>query len=542
MGKYDEQNDFWDISKLVPKKKTKIFGFSQGSKSVPVVVGEDASLPQEGSADASERKLTFEAYSTQEKDIEPVRTYSPGYNRLIRSVTVKPIYENYDFHDSFRKNALAYFDYEGEKCEFCYFYSFKPQYSQMTAAQRQYYFYWRSELRRGNCIRTDYSYIYLYAYEIINLPDRVDKNEGLALLCRVWREYRKSFPRIDTYLAAWIQDYCLIHELPCPLNELDKFIFDAVSNSSFKEFYLSDISVNDTATSAMLGILSDYDWRCGKYASGDRAAGYKLHMEAVMRRVLASLLSDNGHIHQEMRHISRRAFDGALCTHKIRCMLEIDYYSLSDADFMRSSVTAAVRYAENKLRAALGVKSRLAVKELQDEHKTVIDAYFAEVVARDSKKASLPEYEKLYDAPTSEISFESAIEIERASWRVTSRLVEDTESESSECLEDVSCDGGQDSVASPETNDIKENSDCNDNFGLSINEIRYLELALKREYISAREKAQEIGALEEGLFEKINNAFYDNFGDVILEETDAGYAVIEDYCEEISQWIIRIMK
>ena len=40
------------------------------------------------------------------------------------------------------------------------------------------------------------------------------------------------------------------------------------------------------------------------------------------------------------------------------------------------------------------------------------------------------------------------------------------------------------------------------------------------------------------MVERINEAFADNFGDVIIEDDGMGnFTVIEDYCEEIIEWL-----
>jgi len=48
---------------------------------------------------------------------------------------------------------------------------------------------------------------------------------------------------------------------------------------------------------------------------------------------------------------------------------------------------------------------------------------------------------------------------------------------------------------------------------------------------------------EDAVAERINEAFADNFGDVVLELSDVGeYCVIEDYLEEIREWLQKITK
>ena len=45
---------------------------------------------------------------------------------------------------------------------------------------------------------------------------------------------------------------------------------------------------------------------------------------------------------------------------------------------------------------------------------------------------------------------------------------------------------------------------------------------------------------EEAMVERINEAFSDGFGDVIIEDTGDGFAIIEDYKEEITEWLKNI--
>ena len=226
----DEKDGFWDIEKLIPKKKAPTLS---PFATKPAVVDYSVDSPAPEKATAKKEELKLNLASMRQEECGEEFTYFPE-NTLIQSITVRKYKEKYDFYDSFRKAALLYFDCPGEKCDFAQFYSYMPQYSQLTKAQKSYYFYWRSEMRNGRYIRTDYSYLYLYVYEIINLPDRIEPERGVKLLCKLWREYRKALPRIDMYFSIWVMDYCLVNRLPCPISELQDFIFDVIRASDFK--------------------------------------------------------------------------------------------------------------------------------------------------------------------------------------------------------------------------------------------------------------------------------------------------------------------
>lgn len=510
-----EKDDFWDIEKLVPKKRPVMQKFTTGSSVTEHNI--------EGSSDsgAENRKLSFASMAAKERTEDTV--YTPSSRGLIKRVTIKKYVDKYDFYGNFRKAALIYYDYKTPKCDFAPFYSYMPQYSQLNSAQKNYYFYWRDEVRRGRYIKSDYSYIYLYVYEILNLPDKVSPECGIKILCTLWQRYRTELPRIDAYFSVWVQDYCLVHNLSCPMNEIRDFIFDVIGASSFKEFYLSDIDeAGGDGVDAMMAYLSDYDWRRGKYAAGDNAEIYRRHMYGAMRRLFDRL--DVGRFESaELSVVRRDAFPHSLCTHAVKCKLEIEYLSLAREESLRKTVTAGVRYTENKLRALFGIKSRLGIKDFGDEYKRLIDSYFASLYERERlvrERENMPEYEKLYDAENTGLSFVGADEIEMASWSTTARLVENEESAEDEKAETPVYAEAE--AESPEAISVQ-----GETYGLSSSDIDLIRLAL--------EGRGEL--IDDTAMERINEAFADGFGDVILEHDGEKYIIIEDYKEEIGEWL-----
>ncbi len=529
-------DDFWDIDKLVPRRSSSLSPFATREAvtgyEAPVPKVDQTELPQRTN---EERSLNF---GVRESEAE---SYTPSAMGLIKCVTVKRFIDKYDFYDSFRRSALLYFDYKTAKCEFAQFYSYMPQYSQLTQSQKNYYFYWRDEIRHGRYIKSDYSYIYLYVYEILNLPDKIPAEEGIKLLCAIWREYRQALPRLDNYLSIWVEDYCLVHRLPPPINELSSILYECIGRAKLKEFYLANINeVGFGAIEPLLAYLSDYDWRSGKFSSGSGSQasalavgeGYRKHMERAMYLLLHNVWNSilgSGNI--KTTRIVRDAFPNSLCTHSVKCKLEIEYISLADADEIRRGVTAAVRYTENKLRALLGVKSRLAVKDLPDEYKLILDRYFEQFfkeAERKAKEANRPSYEKLYEAPKGELSFSGADEIERASWMTTARLVEfsedrlDPEAEHSEA--EVTADKKE---AANIADELTNASFC----PLSFEEIELLSGSL----VGVCTYSGKLPC--ETLAERINELFLDIIGDIVLIENNGGFCVIEDYREDVEEWL-----
>lgn len=529
-------DDFWDIEKLVPRRSSSLSPFATRE----AVTAYEAPVPKVTKNEPTERTAEERSLNFAVRESES-ESYTPSQMGLIKCVTVKKFIDKYDFYDSFRRSALLYFDYKTAKCEFAQFYSYMPQYSQLTGSQKNYYFYWRDEIRHGRYLKSDYSYIYLYVYEILNLPDKIPAEEGIKLLCAIWREYRRALPRLDNYLSIWVEDYCLVHRLPPPINELSGMLFECIGRAKLKEFYLANINeVGFGAIEPLLAYLSDYDWRSGKFSSGGgseasvlvQGDGYKRHMERAMYLLLHNVWNSilgSGDI--KTTRLVRDAFPNSLCTHSVKCKLEIEYISLADADEIRRGVTAAVRYTENKLRALLGVKSRLAVKDLPDEYKLILDRYFDQYFQEEQRKAreaNRPSYEKLYEAPKGELSFSGADEIERASWMTTARLVEYSEDRADE---ETGHNGAEATADKKEAENMADEQTRASSCPLSIEEIELLSGSLNGTCTSSGKLPRET------LAERINELFLDILGDIVLEENEGGFCVIEDYREDVEEWL-----
>ena len=548
-----EKDDFWDISKLVPKKEHTLTRFSSGQKTAPVTDGVPPSPKNE------ELRLTL----TPSERTYTEEEYTPADNPFIERVRIRHFSDRYDFYDSFRRAATLYFDVPGTRCDFVPFYSYMPQYSQMTKEQKAYYFYWRDEVRHGRYIRSDYSYLYLYVYEIINLPDRISPKEGLELLCTLWREYRRALPRIDRYFSVWIQDYCLVYRLSPPAKKLSDFIYDVIPASTFREFYLSDLpTACESGVSTLVACLSDYDWHTARFATGESARGYRRHMEGALGYLMRHVFSVSRHLLASGRAsvIVRDAFPSSLCTHSVKCRLEITYYPLSEAHGIREGVTAAVKYIENRLRAALGVKSRLSVKGLPDDYRAVVDFYFDTLFHDATKKKreeNIPAYERQYDAPREELSFGGADKIESESWAVTRRLVSEAE-EAEEQILPSAITGEETPAAGIRREDVFTVHAAKASVADEIAPVRMPEIATKTEVCASQELALAVlSALLDGdggraaalakaagvpldsVVEGINEQALERIGDTVIEPSDGGYATVDDYREEIKEWLCK---
>ncbi|MBQ4289908.1 MAG: TerB N-terminal domain-containing protein [Clostridia bacterium] len=316
---------------------------------------------------------------------EPVLTYQPE-DSLLRSVSVYRWPSRFHYYDRFLSDAKRLFPQKGSPCPFANFFAYMPQYSEMSREQQNWYLYWRENLRNQTYLTTDYSYIFLFVFEVINLTGEgglIRPEEGLELLCNVWTAYRNPFPRLDRYMGEWLCDYCLIYQLKPPLSALSRFLSKLIDKLTFKEFYLS---YNRNAvcpfTRDLCDILSNYNWRTSKYLTSEtRHLFDRYFYDAVLSTIRAAWTADSSFEEEfGLTEVvqTRNAFSGALCTHNCKRRIDIRYLSLSRSYQLRFVMTALYKMAENGIRAYLGIKSRLYASGVPEALKVRMQTYFAE--------------------------------------------------------------------------------------------------------------------------------------------------------------------
>ena len=297
----------------------------------------------------------------------------------------------------------------------------------MTKTQLAYYFWWRENAVRGVWLPASFSYILLYIYEIINLHEVIPPPEGLRRLVGVWLACRDKHRVLDKYLSEWVADYCLIHRLPPPREELAPIMSSVMEAASFREFYMSGGSDGITVET-LIDLSSDYNWRKSKFAveDGGVAAAYARHIPAAVAYVADksgdARFSTGG---MSSAVVSRDAFCGSLCAHNVKCRIDIEYLSYTRSRELRSLLTELVKYCENRLRAALGIRARLRVNGLDPAISALADEYFDREFPETKKPVKLSKEEQLaaeerrydaeYDALSHGFDSRGAAEIERAS-------------------------------------------------------------------------------------------------------------------------------
>ena len=510
----EQKDDFWDIASLLPpKRKRKTPAFVD--EICPATLELAGDIPS--SKETEERRLSFEKTETEAR----VTSYVPQ-NPFIENVTLTESVRSLCLFSSFREEAIALRRQKGVPCSFVPFFSYIPQFYQMTPAQKAYYLYFRDEADAGRYIDTSLSYFWLYIYEIINLTDHIPPEEGVCRMAKAWAAYRDKLPSIDKNMSRWVADYGLVHRVSCPSFVTRPFLKSILEAATFKEFYLDGAGSEDEVhREAVLARISAYDYKAGRYAEGEMGDAIRMHVGRAAGLVLNDLMKEKGE-RPSYERIEKRyeAFHGALNASERRLELAVTYRSVTATEEWRLIITAAVKYAENKVRAAFSIKSRLSTLGLPERYKRMIDGYFDAHLKKPQKVLSEPPaYEVLYDAEDKGISEDAAGEIERASWENTWRLIPEEERE--EVALAPKAETPTEETALP----------------LSREDAAFLRIAFEKSEADAAFYAAKTGFLPLSACERINEVFSDLLGDIVLEITGDDFTVIREYETEVQTFL-----
>jgi len=486
--------------------------------------------------------------------------YSPG-GTLINHIAVRTWESGSEFYGRFTKDALTSHksvcrtdpDSDMPPVPFT---SYVPQYAHMSSKQMEYYRWVRENIRRGRFPDCDLGYIQLYIYEIFNLPDVISPENGAKIIGNIWLSYRGRHPRLDGYLCEWFADYCMINKCSPP-QELQSIFHEITPKAQFKEFYLDPIvtralNSGDSDSVVSLGktvieVSSDYDYTSSRYYSDNREI-FEHHIPTAVGRAICAAISakESPFSLERVYKMTRDSFCGAIISSAVKKRVDIEFSSFTRRADVREALTLIAKYSENKVRVMLGIKSKLRVEGLSKVAEGAIDEYFRPhlptVTTVDKEDRYMPaDYLKLYESEDSGFDFSKAEEIERQSWVNTERLTgEEYVEKEAEYSPDVEVvlDGeitDTDAFDTPEEI-ISEPADA-----VSVTD-KADDSVIKDGLAAAigghfREYCRENSLYEGEAADRINTLFIDIIGDIVLEDTGAGYQIIEDYREEIEDWL-----
>ena len=545
MPKNENIDAFWDIEDLIPGRPKKTALRREFADTEATEIALSSPVGNDG------EKIPPKTIGDKKKDsVGVLREYrGEGLISLVRILSWPTVFE---FYTKFRKDAVRYFSLTHEKCEYVYFFSYMPQYEQMTVSQMSYYLYWRDEARKENYLKTDINYLFLYIYEIINLPDKIAPIDGARMLSRLWKVYRKDFLYLDKYLGEWLCDYCLIHHVSPDWEALDSFCGEIVGKVSLPEFYLR----NGEIAWSLIEAISSYDYKKSKYYEAHENE-FDLHipkaLERAVNRVIMKNPEDFGIV---ALNTSRDSYAGAIVFRGSKFKMEITRYALrktsgNGEQDLKHIFANLIKFAENQLRGVFGIKSRfspmISDSRLKQEILDYFNEYFPSSGKPKKKKVEEESYMAFYEPKqTGPADISRALDIEKQAWETADLLSVDEEAEEPAFIPSVSFDIPSEltaPIALPEPTEsermdeglplaVAPLSDVDNEFGfvteiLTDTQREALRAALNGLFSSY---CRSIGVMEENMRGEINEIAMEYIGDMIIE---GDFSVLEDYEAEI---------
>ncbi len=533
-----QTDDFWDIDALIPPRRP--VHYQTDTETAEIVI--EPNEKETKLTDASPKRYFIPPHT--EDEVKKERVADEEYvleNSLIHTVRIFRPRSSHNYYDGFIRDAERLFAIKGEECQHVPFFSYVPQYVQMTREQLKWYLWWRENFRNGVSLSTDYSYLLLYAYELINLSEKTDPVYTQGELAKLWMEYRELFHQLDTYLPEWICDHALSHRLPPPDCFRGTLLYTAMSRCTLKEFYIM-ASGEDGLLRGLLAFCSNYDFHKSKFCTKENELLFEKTIMGSARRALEDMSPDGSLLHikgMDTSRMVRDAYNGALCAYRIKRQIAVEYSSFHCSHDLRYLITDIVKYTENQLRISFGIRSRLSIYALPVKVRASMDSYLVGVLPKrmdhgKGKEENSTPYERLYDLPKTQFSKELAEKIEQSSWDTTERLVEAFDSEETAILDSVSKDAEEriqlgraveDAVVQTE-GDLR--SDMEKFFP-------FLSAVLRGDVRGQHKCAQMLSLSSDVVADRINEIAADHLGDILLEENGAGVSVIEDYRDTVTE-------
>lgn len=337
----------------------------------------------------------------------------------------------------FIKDMKQFEHKEGKKAELVQFMQYYPTYSSMDKQQKEWYFYWRSQVRKGIYLDTDLSYIFVHVYELLSGYGMNNANDGYKQLFELWKNYRKEYPKLDGYLFEWIFDFCQLYNLDFEMPGWTDLLLPY--QPEIKNVIISKHSgeIPLKLTFALIDSLCDYSLVRSKFYND----GHQMLMNEAITRVVA--LADAALYKKEGKGILDKygpnrprkqtyyAFRGANCKNSNQ-RADITVKDYINSAKLRAYINELVRYAENVLRELYNCRGRLRGVSLDDETAKLIKAFL-------HKEYSPIKHESVPEKKTEiNLNFDNIKELRTQSDAVRDALeVEETSSEIKELLTDL---------------------------------------------------------------------------------------------------------
>jgi len=450
--------------------------------------------------------------------------------------------------DGIEKNGVKIVKYKEPL--FVPFKSYYPKHLDMNVPQKEFYFYWRNQVKEENYIKTDLSYIFIYIYELINNIGYDNPDEGYYLLLNVWLKYRVDFPELNRYLFYWIIDFIFVNR---PTIKIDDFIEYISKNgidifSSFNDYYLYfikhfrfimnsyfTIKKDNILTLPAIEAISNYKITGSRIYSETTKEIIDNTIQDIIKLVNNYFLKKSGRSLLEffkpvlVKFIIQPYSEVAICF--INETYTFEYYSYTTHESLKKFITNIIRYTENIIRKEFKYSGRLTGISLEKEYSDLIDEYFARKNEKKKKVVS-----------PIEIDFSKVKKLEEESLDVVSMLTTDIDYHNEiDILKNKIFDSEiKEKVKESEIINNQKNMGNDSKWLNNFNNIhREIIQAIieKKEIDYITDIANRYSSMPEILIDEINGIANDNIGDFLIETGSSTFTIINEYEEMVKNFL-----
>ena len=444
---------------------------------------------------------------------------------------------------AFRREAEFYANRESSAVFTDNFLCYYPSYRDLPRAALEGYFGWRTRARRGDYGYAPTSFLFLYAYELLALVGVSSAGEGLKRLTELDRHY-EVYP-LNDYLRKWKRDFVIYYGLS---DRWDETLAELRAEDRTREILRWPDRFSPAEIRTAMQAVSGYEL--------SRSAFLRERPEVcdeAMSRVYQAVCEDRrqrGNSRFSERFSGTRGswryemFRNALFCEPENapdCRIEIDpvrafvrkdrawkVYGFGCTHPLARNplMTALMRETDRSLRELFGEGRPLKEAELEPDLAAVVWEACARY-DRDRRAAAKPQLS---------LRRELLAGIRSDAADTMSRLLEGEEEDplpTPEAQPPAAAEAPEPEKAkAPEPVPVRDAAPTAPPAGLHTDEAEFLRLVLDGGDWKGFCAAQRL--LPSILADAINEKLLEVVGDTVLEETDDGWAVIDDYLEDVN--------
>lgn len=471
---------------------------------------------------------------------------------------------------NFYEQALFMADYT-DSADIVPFQCYFPVYNDMSVAQLRSYFTIRKMWRQGKFPDVPLSYLFVYVYETLMQIGIHQPEEGYEILQEMLAAYRTTYANLQRYLGPWLRDYVVYYNLSPRFQETfaDEWHNDALAAT------LSDYKdAKDSMLLDALIQLSGYD-PTAKVLFKKVPEKATACMTAVLRAIIPVIEHSCHHrietfclgsrTRRQVRMFANAVFYNPrpVRTAEIRVSPRTRYFCqgglwakdvfICNQPLIRRTFTAIFHEADRQMRIDLGIKPLLKPGIGAAPYAAVIKDAVSQWIEHERAEEARKEAERRRVS----IDFSKLKKIRSDAEVVMEKLANDeseplTPINTMETIAPAEPVAPVESTATTEAAEpektpepLKPTAPLKDIDSMTpttpaVSQAASPGLAFLRLFLSGgdwRSFLRDHHIPEGVMVEQINDKAMDSIGDIVLEDDGNGLKLIEDYREDVEQWL-----